>query len=397
LKCEIKPLLEKSNPAEGFLFFMMGEILEETGMKFKVYSTSLVTVMLTLLVLTGCNGDTTPEKVYELTYNNFFPNTHYNSILAEQWIQEIEERSNGAIKITYFPSGALASSAKTYDAVVEGICDIGMSVCSYTPGRFPVSELVDMPHSYSSGYVATMVMNDVYSEFKQAEFDDVHVLYLHGHGPGVIFTTQKAVRTLEDLQGLTIRGTGVGVEIVQALGAQGVGKSQSEAYDLLSKGVVDGTFTPRETLKGWSQGEVVKYVTACTAVGNTSVMFVVMNKDKWDSLPSNLQKIITDVNKDMPQKHGKVWSYYDQAGIEYFLGLGGGREVISLSASEMGRWVTAIKPLIEKAVTDRNAKDLPATEIEKYINERVKYWSSRVPKDSDIKTYVESEVANWTK
>jgi hypothetical protein len=63
----------------------------------------------------------------------------------------------------------------------------------------------------------------------------------------------------------------------------------------------------------------------------------------------------------------------------------------------MGRWVTAIKPLIEKAVTDRNAKDLPATEIEKYINERVKYWSSRVPKDSDIKTYVESEVANWTK
>jgi len=365
-------------------------------MRFKVFSVALTAVMLTLLVLTGC-GDTTPEKVYELTYNNFFASTHYNSILAEQWIQEIEERSNGAIKITYFPSGTLATGPKTYDAVVQGICDIGMSVCSYTPGRFPVSELVDMPHSYPSGYVATMVANDVYNEFKPAEFDDVHVLYFHGHGPGVIFTTQKAVRTLEDLQGLTIRGTGVGVEIVQALGAQGVGKSQTEAYDLLSKGVVDGSFAPREVLKGWSQGEVVKYVTACTDVGNTSMMFVVMNKDKWDSLPSNLQKIITDVNKDMIQKHGKIWNYYDQVAIEYFLGLGGGREVIPLSAAEMSRWVAATKPLIEKAVTDRNAKDLAATEIENYINNRVKYWSSRVPKDSDIKTYVESEVANWTK
>jgi TRAP-type transport system periplasmic protein len=376
---------------------MKREILEETEMKFKAFSISLVVVMLTLLVLSGCNGSETLEKVYELTYNNFFPNTHYNSILAEQWIQEIEERSNGAINITYYPSGALATSAKTYDAVVEGICDIGMSVCSYTPGRFPVSELVDIPHSYSSGYVATMVMNDVYNEFKPAEFNDVHVLYFHGHGPGVIFTTKKAVRTLEDLQGLTIRGTGVGVEIVQALGAQGVGKSQSEAYDLLAKGVVDGTFTPRETLKGWSQGEVVKYVTACTDVGNTSVMFVVMNKDKWNSLPSNLQKIITDVSKKMIEKHGKVWSYYDQAAIEYFLGLGEGREVISLSKTEMARWVAAVKPLVEKAIADRNAKDLPATDIDKYINDRVKYWSSRVPKDSDIKTYVESEVINWTK
>jgi TRAP-type C4-dicarboxylate transport system substrate-binding protein len=366
-------------------------------MRFKVFSISLVAVMLSLLVLTGCSGNETPEKVYELTYNNFFPSTHYNSILAEQWIQEVEERSNGAIKITYFPSGALATSAKTYDAVVEGICDIGMSVCSYTPGRFPVSELVDMPHSYPSGYVATMVMNDVYKEYKPAEFDDVHVLYLHGHGPGVVFTTQKAVRTLDDLQGLTIRGTGVGVEIVQALGAQGVGKTQSEAYDLLSKGVVDGTFAPREVLKGWSQGEVVKYVTACTAVGNTSVMFVVMNEDKWDSLPSNLQKIITDVSKKMIEKHGKVWNYYDLAAIDYFIGLGAGREVISLSESEMSRWVTAIKPFIEKAITDRDAKDLPATDIEKYINNRVKYWSSRVPEDSDVMTYVESEVANWTK
>jgi len=126
-------------------------------------------------------------------------------------------------------------------------------------------------------------------------------------------------------------------------------------------------------------------------------MFVVMNKDKWDSIPENLQKIITDVSEEMIEKHGKVWNYYDVAAIDYFLGLGEGREVIPLAESEMSRWVAAIQPLIEKAVTDRNTAGLNATEIDEYINDRVDYWSSRVPTDSDVKTYVESEVANWTK
>jgi TRAP-type C4-dicarboxylate transport system substrate-binding protein len=365
-------------------------------MKFKAFSVLMVMVLLTITILTGCSsGNGTPEKVYELTYSNFFAGTHYNSILAEQWIKEIEKRSNGKVDITYYPGGTLATGPKTYDAVVQDICDIGMSVCSYTPGRFPASELVDYPHSYPSGWVATQVANDFYNEFKPAEFNDVHILYFHGHGPGVIFMANQPVRTLDDLKGKTIRGTGVGVEIVQALGAQGQGKSQAEAYELLSKGVVDGSFAPRETLKGWKQGEVVKYVTACTDVGNTSMMFVAINKAKWDSLPANIQKVFTDVSKDWIQKHGKVWNYYDQAAIEYFLGLGGGREVISLSKDEMAKWVQATKPLLEKAVTDRNAKGLPATQIEKYINDRVKYWSGKAPKDADVKTYVESEVANW--
>jgi len=366
-------------------------------MKLKVLSLVLLTALVSLSVLTACNGGTgTPDKVYELTYSNFFASTHYNSILAEQWIQEIQERSKGAVKFTYFPGGTLATGPKTYDSVVQGICDIGMSVLSYTPGRFSASELVDMPHSYPSGFVATMVANDFYNEFKPAEFNDTHILYFHAHGPGVIFSTKKAVRTLEDLKGMSVRGTGIGVEIVQALGAQGVGKSQAEAYELLSKGVVDASFAPREVLKGWKQGEVVKYVTACTDVGNTSMMFVTMNKTKWDALPANIQKIFTDVSKEFIQKHGKVWNYYDQVAIEYFLELGGGREVISLSKDEMAKWVNATKPLVEKAVADRNAKGILATQIEKYINDRVKYWSTRVPKDTDIKTYVESEVANWT-
>lgn len=366
-------------------------------MKSRLVSLLLVMVILTVSFFPACSSNAPADdgKVIELTYSNFFAATHYNSVLAEQWIQEIEKRTNGKVNITYYPGGTLATGPKTYDGVVQGICDIGMSVLSYTPGRFPSSELVDLPHSYPSGWVATQVANDFYNEFKPAEFNDVHVLYFHGHGPGVIFSASKPVRTLTDLNGMTIRGTGIGVEIVQALGAQGVGKSQAESYELLSKGLVDGSYSPREVLKGWNNADVVKYVTSCTDVGNTSMMFVAINKDKWSTLPANVQKVITDVSKEWIQKHGQVWNYYDQAGIELFLSKGQGRELIILSKDEMAKWVQKTVPLMEKAIADRNAKGLPATQIDKYIAERVKYWSGRTPKDTDVKTYVETEVANW--
>jgi TRAP-type C4-dicarboxylate transport system substrate-binding protein len=363
-------------------------------MKLKALSILMGTIILACTFLTGC--DSTPEQVYELTYSNFFASTHYNSILAEQWIEEIESRSNGAVKITYYPGGTLATAAKTYDSVVEGICDIGMSVFAYTPGRFPTCELIDLPHGYPNGWVATKVANDYYNEFKPAELDDVHSLYFHATGPYVIFTANKPVRTMSDLNGLIIRATGVGAQIVQALGASGYGATQGDTAELLSRGVVDGNHSTLESLKAWSQAEVVKYVTNCQAVGNCSMMFVVMNEDKWNSLPANIQKIFTDVSKDFIEKHGKAWNYGDEEATQYFLDMGNGREVITLSESEIASWITvAVQPMIDKYVADKTALGLAASEFEAYILERVEYWSSRSPSASTTKSFMESEVLNW--
>jgi TRAP-type C4-dicarboxylate transport system substrate-binding protein len=366
-------------------------------MKFKVIPVLLVAIITTVLLLASCNnGAPSTGQVYELTYNNFFAGTHFNSILAQQWIEEIEERSKGSVKIAYYPGGTLAAANKTYDGVVQGICDIGMSVLAYNPGRFPVSELVDLPHGYPNGWVATQVANDYYNEYKPAEFNDVHILYFHAHGPGVIFTAKTPVRTMENMKGLVIRGTGIGVKVIEALGAKGSGASQGETAELLSRGVVDGNYSPPETLQTWKQAEVVKYVTMSTDVGNTSMMFVAMNKAKWDALPANIQKIITDVSKDWPQKHGKAWSYYDGAAIDYFKDLGGGREVITLSKDESARWITAsVKPLVDKYISDKTAAGFKAADYEKYLAERVKYWTARTPTQAQFKSFVDSEIVNW--
>ena len=347
-------------------------------------------LLLCLPLLVAC-AETAPAETIKLTYSNFFPPTHLNSILADKFCQEINERTNGAVEITYYPGGTLTPAPQTYDGVVSGIADIGMSVLAYTMGRFPASELIDMPHGYPNGWVATKVANDFYQKFQPKEFDDVHVLYFHAHGPGVVFTTNKPVRQLEDLNGLVIRSTGVGAKIIEALGASGYGASQGEAYELLSKGTVDGSFTPREVLKGWNQAEVVKYVTGCYDIGYTANMFVVMNKAKWDGLPDNVKKAFTEVSEEWIDKHGKAWTYYDKAGIDYFLTFDG-REIIQLPPEEMAKWVKATEPIIDQYIKEKTDMGLPAAGYEEYLIEQVKYWSDKGPSEQSCVDWVEEEL-----
>jgi len=347
-------------------------------------------ILLVSAMLVGSCAAPAPTETIKLTYSNFFPPTNLHSILAERFCAEVKERTKGRVEITYYAGGTLTPAPGIYDGVVKGISDIGMSCPSYTMGRFPASEIIDLPHAYPNGWVATKVANDFYQEFKPAEYDDVHVLYFHAHGPGVVFTTKKPVRKLEDLQGLLIRGTGVGVKIMDALGAKGVGKPQGEAYELMSKGSVDGSFAPQEVLKGWKQAEVVKYVTACYDVGNTTAMFVVINKSKWDSLPSDIKKVFNEVSEEWVEKHGRAWTYADKSGADYFLSFEG-RELIQLPKDEMARWVKAAQPLIDAYITEKAAKGLPAAEYEKYLAKRVKHWSEKSPSEESCVEWAKQE------
>jgi len=334
----------------------------------------------------------TDNQTYELTYSVFFPPVHKNTILAQKFCDEIKTRTKGKVNITVFSGGTLTKAPQVYDGVLNGLSDMGMSVVSYTVGRFPASELVELPHGYINGWVATKVANDFYNEFKPKEFDNVHVLYFHAHGPSVIFSTKKPVRQMEDLKGMVIRSTGVGASIIGALGGQGYAAAQGEAYELMSKGTIDGSYTPRETLEGWKQAEVVKYVTECPEVGSTANMYVVMNKDKWNSFSPDIQNIFTQVSNEWIEKHGKTWTNYDISAIQYFKSFEG-REIIALSPGESAKWVQATQPLKESYLKERTAKGLPADQYEKYLVERAKYWAGKSPTDQTCIDFVKSEFA----
>ncbi|MBN2049068.1 MAG: TRAP transporter substrate-binding protein [Spirochaetales bacterium] len=320
-------------------------------------------IIAVVLLLSGCDGKKdsaasagTDEKTYEFNYAVFFPATHLQAQTAESWAREVEKRSDGRIKITMFHGGTLSNATQTYEAVVSGIADLGMSVFAYTRGRFPLLEGLDLPLGYPDGKTATRVANDILKKHTLAELCDVHVLYLHAHGPGIL-ASKKPVNTVADMAGMKIRATGLSAKIVSALGGTPVSMGQGDTYEALQKGVVDATFCPVETLKGWKQGEVIDYVVDTRAIGYTTAMFAVMNKDKWDALPEDLQGIITEVSEEWIDKHGEAWDAIDEEGEAFVRDLG--KTFVDLSPAEEDTLVKAMEGIYEEFVQTTEAQGLP--------------------------------------
>lgn len=315
-------------------------------------------------------GVSLSSETIKLTYSNFFPPMHIQSKLAEQWAQAVEKRTNGRVKVEYYPGGTLTSAPQCYQGVVDGISDIGFSVLAYSRGRFPTMAAVDLPLGYTSGQIATEVANAVYQKFQPKEFKDVQVMYFHAHGPGLIHTSKKQIRSMADLNGVKIRATGNSAKVIKALGGIPVAMPMPDSYQNIQKGVVDGGIYPVETNKGWRLGEVVSYMTDTYAAAYTTAFFVVMNQDKWQSLPQDIQKIIQEINSEWITKHGKAWDESDKEGLAYFTKKG--NKVIHLDAHEAKNWKAAVQPIIKNYIQAVSAKGINGQQIVDFTISKIK-------------------------
>lgn len=333
----------------------------------------LCAVLIAAVCLTGCGKDSEPAggeeataqtPTVELSYSIFFPPTHIQCQTAQAWADEINKRTDGSVKVTLYPAGTLTKAPQCYDGVVNGISDIGMSCFAYTRGRFPLLEGLDLPLGYPDGMTATRAATAMAKEFDPEEISDVHLLYIHAHGPGIL-ASKKPVNKLDEMDGLKVRATGLSAKIVESLGGVPVAMSQPETYEALQKGVVEATFCPVETLKGWKQGEVIESITDTSAIGYTTAMFVVMNKDSWNKLSDEQQQVITKVSAEWVDKHGQAWDQADAEGMAFIKQLD--RQVISLSPEEQQRWKKAVQPILDTYVASTKEKGLPGAELLKKL------------------------------
>lgn len=304
-------------------------------------------------------------KPVKLTYSNFFPPTHVQSVLAQEWCDAVEKRTQGRVKVEYYPGQTLTKAKQNYDGVVTGVSDIGMCLLAYTRGRFPVMEAVDLPLGYKSGMAATQVVNAVYAAFKPKELMDTQVMYLHAHGAGLLHTKGRAVRTMADFKGLKIRGHGTSAQVISALGGTPVSLPMPELYSSLQKGVVQGALYPVEVNKGWRMGEVSEYMTLNTSIAYTSSFYVVMNRAKWEALAPDIQEIIQGINQEWILRHGRAWDESDRVGLEYFKSLG--HEVIELPQSEAAQWRRTIEPVIGKYIQKMEKRGFEGSKIVSFV------------------------------
>jgi TRAP-type transport system periplasmic protein len=310
------------------------------------------------------------ENVIKLDFANFMPPTARVSMAFEDYAKEVEKRANGRVKINYYPGGTLVSLPQTYDAVTKGIADMAQGSLSFLKGRFPLSEVLDLPMGVKTAVMQTKMANAWYKQFKPKELDDTKVLFLIAHGPGLIHT-KKPVAKMEDLKGMKIRCSGgVNVSIAQALGAIPISIPMGDAYDALQKGVLEGAMGPYEILDAYKLAEVTTSTAESFLTAYTNTGYVVMNKAKWNSLPPDIQKIFNEVSDEYSGKTAAVWDNVDIEAKKYAASKG--HKFIPISNEEQTRWAKTIAPLYDNYVKEQSAKGLPAAEALKFCRDFVK-------------------------
>jgi len=333
----------------------------------------IIALCLAFLVLMTVSASNAEAKTFNFSYSTFFPPTHIQTKVPMAWAAEIEKRSKGQIKIKIFTGGSLTPAPQIYDGVVKGISDFGLSVFAYSPGRFPIIAAIDNPLGYTNAFVATRTINELYRKYNPKELSDVHVCYLFAHGPGLLHTARKPIHELDEVKGLKIRSTGTSQLIVRAFGAAPVAMSQGETYDALKKNIVDGTLVPIEALEGFKQGEVLKYTTLTYSCAYSQGFFVTMNLKKWNALPKDLQKIITDVSREYEDITAKAWGDSDESGRKFALNLG--HEFIKISDEESAKFKEAVKPVFAEYIKNANAKGVDGQAVFDAVKEMVEKYS----------------------
>jgi TRAP-type C4-dicarboxylate transport system substrate-binding protein len=294
-------------------------------------------------------------KVYKFRFAQITPATHpYYSQISLPWAKEIEKRTGGNVKITLYPAGTLVAGNVMYSSIVDGITDIGTSSFGWERGRHPMMDAVVYEPGFPSSKVACRVVNDAIRKFKLKELSDTHLLFVHTCAPMQMWT-KSPIRTLDDMQGVEIRAAGATGKIVKYMGGVPVSAPQSQVYEMLSKGIVKGSISSLDVLKGFRQAEVVKSVSL--AYFHVAPFFVSMNLDKWNSLPADIQKIFDEVSEEYITIAGEVWDKASSAGLQY--AKDEGLQIITLPDAERARWHAAYKPLREEYIKEMDSKGLP--------------------------------------
>jgi len=319
-----------------------------------------------LLAGQACRAE---RPITKLEFSGILPAHDKLSQVLEEWCRDLGRRSGGSIQATYYPGGILTPATQIFDSVTTGIADIGFGPMGMTPGRFPLTEVMEQPLGIGSSVMMTRLSNGFFRAFKPMELEQVKVLFFLSASPGLLHT-QRPVRKLEDLSGMKIRCLGGNAaKVLEALGAVSIVIPTSDTYDALRKGIVDGVVAAWDSLETLKWGEILHYTTVSryASVGAPGLVF--MNKARWNSLPVEMQDIINQMSDEYAEKLSRIWDEKDQNTIRKW----SAKDHVSiyLSSEEEKRWERAVLPLYEALVQEKSARGLPAKEALQFCKDWV--------------------------
>ena len=296
-----------------------------------------------------------------LRFSHHDPSTGLLHPLFVDWGNQIGQKTNGQVSIKVYDSETLAKAREVVTAVQTGVADIGWVIVSFFTGQFPLTEVYNLPiMGQQKSSIGAQAMWDLFqaSPDIQKEWSSLKVLAFTSSGPQWIGTSKKPVRTIDDVKGLKIRIAGWGgTELLKVLGASPINMAPNEMYEATSKGTIDGVVFDWMGGDGFKMHEVLNYASTFPIVFQAQV--VIMNKQKWDSLPPDVQKVFNDLSGGAMGKAIGVGAF-DKADdlFETRFKNTPGKEVITFSAEEQAKWQNAAKPIWTAWVNDVKGKGL---------------------------------------
>ena len=280
--------------------------------------------------------------------------------LIAPWCNKIASESAGKLKCQILPamSGG-GTPPQLVDRVKDGVDDLTITLPGYTAGRFPTTEVFELPFMTNSAEAGARASWDYINKHSLQEFPGTKLLATWVHDEGYVHTNGKQVKTLADFKGLKLRApTRQTNKLLAALGASPVGMPLPAIPDAVNKGTIDGFLLPWEVMPSLKLQEMVKFHTETDPARPAlySAVFVfAMNQAKYDSLPADLKKVIdNNAGPVLSQQIGKLWDSSQAAGRKAAQERGNGFYVVP--ASELDNWVKVSAPLYDDWVADMDKR-----------------------------------------
>ncbi len=315
--------------------------------------------LLGAAAVAACFTSSAHAQDVTLKLHQFLPaQANVPKLVLDVWADAVEESSGGKIKVDRYPSMQLGGRPpELLDQAVDGIADIVWTVVGYTPGRFPTTEVFELPFMVEDARAASCAYWTMFEEhMENDEFKDVKILGTWVHGPGMFHTTDP-VETPADLQGMKIRGGSRLVnQLLELSGATPVGMPVPAVPEGLSKGVIDGTTIPWEVTTALKVPELVENHTEFEGPALYNLTFVLaMNKDKYNSLPDDLKKAVDD-NSGLKFSVFAGGVQSDADGPAREIAVENGNNIITVT--DTSEWKSLVQPIYASWVNDMKEKGI---------------------------------------
>lgn len=291
------------------------------------------------------------------------PKSNVHARLLDPWTRKVAELSGGKVEIQIFPAMQLGGKPpELYDQAKDGVADIVWTLPGYTPGRFPRTEVFELPFIASPrGIVNARASQDYADAQLGEETKDVKLLSFWSHDQGVIHCRNK-VETLADLQGKKLRfPTRLAGEALKAVGVAAIGMPVPQVPESLAQGVLDGAVVPWEVVPAIKLHELVKFHTEIpgTPTFYTASFFLAMNQAKYEGLPEDVRKVIDETTgMAFATEAGNVW---DKAGADVRkMVQEKGNTILTLNEADKAAWMKASEPVTEAWIAEMKGKGIDA-------------------------------------